>query len=317
MNQEIQEPFVQVEQMREICNCALPAKRSQEVGSVSKEGGIELEQEVLVSRVMQKRVYTALEALCPRETPLSLILLHVVQLEQSCVVRDNMLEYAQGRYHAPASVLETVLVNVRRVMRNSEHVLVQKGVGAAIILPEVGQWDALAILERIYNSVSLLQAETVVPPLMYETVISMGVGTWGEWGEPGALESLLHRAGRVARCFNLRPVIAAQSREVWPAGVSSRSQRSKARGQKARFEGIPFMELPAELPVRLQQLIPYHIAAQLRCVVVGRGQGRLTVAMVDPLQHESIGRLQQLTGLRIFPVSCNEEELSSLLAKPW
>lgn len=77
------------------------------------------------------------------------------------------------------------------------------------------------------------------------------------------------------------------------------------------------MKLPTALPKRLQQLIPYQVALQLRCVPVGRDQRCLTVAMADPLDREKTRRLQEITGMNIFPVACREEELAALLAVGW
>jgi hypothetical protein len=77
------------------------------------------------------------------------------------------------------------------------------------------------------------------------------------------------------------------------------------------------MKLPKALPRRLQQLVPYQVALQLRCVPVGREQRRLTIAMAEPLDSENTRRLQEITGMNIFPVSCREEELAALLAVGW
>jgi hypothetical protein len=69
--------------------------------------------------------------------------------------------------------------------------------------------------------------------------------------------------------------------------------------------------------MRLTHLIPHRIALELRCVPVGREHQNLTVAMVDPTNSTIISRLQQLTGLTIFPVACAEQQLDSLLTTDW
>jgi hypothetical protein len=77
------------------------------------------------------------------------------------------------------------------------------------------------------------------------------------------------------------------------------------------------MQLPAQLPARLKQLIPYSLALEIRCAPVGRDHNRLTVAMADPTNTESIRQLCEATGLSIFPVSCDVPALDTLLANGW
>src|SRR5947209_14375044 len=80
---------------------------------------------------------------------------------------------------------------------------------------------------------------------------------------------------------------------------------------------VPFMNLPAQLPRRLKQLIPYPTAFELRCAPVGRDHHCLTVAMADPINNAAIDRLREMTGLTIFPVSCDVSALNALLAHKW
>ncbi len=83
---------------------------------------------------------------------------------------------------------------------------------------------------------------------------------------------------------------------------------------------VPFMDLfdlPRVLPSRLTCLLPYALACQLRCVPVGRSSGGLTVAMADPTNADSVQYLQAVTGMVIFPVSCDEDDLNVFLAQRW
>jgi hypothetical protein len=77
------------------------------------------------------------------------------------------------------------------------------------------------------------------------------------------------------------------------------------------------MELPARIPQRLKHLLPYDVALQVRCVPVGREQKRLTVAMAQPRDVESVRLLQRIAGMSIFPVACREMDLYRLLRKKW
>jgi len=87
-----------------------------------------------------------------------------------------------------------------------------------------------------------------------------------------------------------------------------------------RQRAVPFMDLfdmPRILPPRLTRLLPYAIACELRCVPVGRSLRGLTVAMADPTNTDSVQRLQAVTGMTIFPVSCDEDDLNIFLTENW
>ncbi|HJT56759.1 MAG TPA: hypothetical protein VJ761_09705, partial [Ktedonobacteraceae bacterium] len=85
----------------------------------------------------------------------------------------------------------------------------------------------------------------------------------------------------------------------------------------ARANGTPFMQLPSRLPQRLKQLIPYELALEIRCAPVGRDHNRLTVAMAHPSNIHAIQRLREVTGMTIFPVSCEAGALETLLTNGW
>lgn len=269
----------------------------------------------------------------PHTTSLSMLLLHASQLEHIHISPQTALLHKRLHYHAPPGFLEQVLVNVRRTIRDSDQILIHKGVGAAIIFPDVDQQGIFNILERVYRSVSLLQAETVIPPLKRETDVVMGVGSYPEDGS--SLEHLLYRASITARRFTLRPAITTQ---LWSAtphepGETEASIHAQTRQQVYSSQAlsdtqtqlhaikthvsIPYMQLPAQLPTRLKHLIPYSVACELRCAPVGRDHHCLTVAMIDPTDRSSIDTLCQLTGLTIYPVSCDADALDALLMYKW
>jgi hypothetical protein len=83
---------------------------------------------------------------------------------------------------------------------------------------------------------------------------------------------------------------------------------------------VPFMDLfdmPKVLPPRLTRLLPRALARELRCVPVGRSSRSLTVAMADPTNTDSVQRLQDVTGMTIFPVSCDEDDLNIFITENW
>ena len=275
-----------------------------------KETMVDSDSIVPISQELSERLYAFLGEFFPRAEPLSVLLLHVSQLEQA-----HLAAHKRRRFRAPASLLEQVLTNVQRVIRCDDRILIQEGVGAAIILPDVDSLGAYGILERVYDSVSLLQAETVVPPLTRETSILMGISSYPE--PASSLEMLLYHAKSVARNFTLRPAITTQLRGVKPVPMQeigcTLSNGTEQHDKK--HPGVPFMELPKVLPLRLAQIIPYALARELRCVPVGRDHQCLTVAMADPSNDDNVRRLRETTGMLIFPVSCEEKDLDLLLVE--
>lgn len=314
MQQEQLEMLACEEHMREMCNCSPLSMLPDSVARAEQQTEIDFEQLVPVAVGMKKCLRAMLDRYFSRATTFSLLVLHVAQIEQGYIAEGEVHLARRCHYHATPELLEQILANVQRVIRHSDTLLVHKGVGAALLLADTDQWSAYVVLERIYNSISLLQSETVIPPLAYETIISMGIGTYPDPGP--SLERLLEQAGNVERSLVLRPSITAQLRAIRAAEIAAATD-SREIERKRIYVGVPFMKLPKALPRRLQQLVPYQVALQLRCVPVGREQRRLTVAMAAPLDNENTRRLQEITGMNIFPVACREEELAALLAVGW
>ena len=264
----------------------------------------------------------------PMSYPLSLLLIHVTQWEQTPVSITGTIPARRQRFHAPSGLLDQVLTNVRRVIRARDRILVQPDIAAALILPYVDEKGIKSIHDRVYHSVSLLQAETVVPPLRQEVTIEFGLCTSSSALETS--EEMLIRARRLVSQFSLKPVVQVLS---WldedetsalsmPAARIVESHRLPGTHLSGRSQGVrrpqaPFMHLPVRLPERLTQLIPHTVATSLRCVPVGRNHNRLTVAMANPGDAQAINQLAEITDMTIFPVACEEEALDQLLAYRW
>jgi hypothetical protein len=214
------------------------------------------------------------------------------------------------RSHAPASLLEQVLQMVRRNLRTDDQILAdEQGSGAVLMFPAVDQEGIARIVGRVSASIHLLQAETVTPPLRYETEIVLGSSACAQPAASPAV--LLACPGQVWEAIRFRPAVHTLSRP--PAG--KRIRPVHAAGVSAC--GIPFMQIPNCLPTRLQQLVPHTLALHLRCAPVGRHHNRLTVAMANPTDLCAISRLREATGLVIFPVACEPSALETLLASGW
>ena len=276
---------------------------------MQRDGTANHEHTVPVPLVLNNQARSAVHALFPRSTPLSLLLLHICQQEYA----HEAAHPERRRYHAPSGVLEQVLINVRRVIRVGDRHMIQESAGAIIIFPDVDRQGACSIVERVYNSIDLLQAETLIPPLTRETAIMLGIGSYPDAGM--SVEDLLCQAGCVARSLILRPIITFPPYE-FPEQLG-RFRDGEPEQAIAASPPCPLMELPQELAQHLKRLIPYRLAHELQCVPVGQDHHTLTVAMANPGHVASIHRLQRETGLNIFPVACRSEELASLLARQW
>jgi hypothetical protein len=264
---------------------------------------------------------TILNSYFPRSAPLSILLLHISQLEHIHIAPKSTILHKRQRYHAPANLLEQVLINVRRTIRSSDHMLVHAGASVAVILPDVDQEGAQTLLERVYYSINLLQPETVIPPLKRETDIIIGIGSYPKPGT--SIEDMLYHTGFIAHRIILRPAVTTQLHGTRSIGLSEGILLNRLQVEEddslvaARSNGIPYMQLPARLPSRLKQLIPYALALELRCAPVGRDHNRLTVAMAQPTNVQAIDRLRETTGMTIFPVACEAKALDNLLTHGW
>lgn len=276
---------------------------------------------------------TQLQTLLPSVSSLSVLLLHVSQFEHIHITPMTEVVHKRRRYHPSASIVEQVLTNIRRAIRMEDSVYLDTGKGAAIIFPNVDQEGAYTILERVFNSVNLLQAETITPPLTHETDIVLGIGSYPEQGP--SLEHVLASAGCVIHRLTLRPAIHLW--DAMPMGDSTSSFQDTFNDIAQDDESIqpqhvpsipvsppfhdatpiPFLRLPPVLSVRLKNLLSYKLAVQFHCVPMGRDHNRLTVAMTDPTDTHAVHRLHEITGMSIFPVACDNDALDMLLAEQW
>ncbi len=305
----------------DLCTC-LPLSRLHIVfGEDLAENLEQLTEVTLATLEINSSLRALLENYFPRSTPLSVLLLHISQLEHIHIAPKSSILHKRHRYHAPASLMEQILINIRRTIRSCDHILVHSSANLAVILPDVDQEGAQTLLERVYYSINLLQPETVIPPLKRETDITLGIGSYPK---PGALlEDLLYHTGFIAYRIILRPAVTTQLHGTSSIGLTEVNLYNRNQDEEndslaaARSNGIPFMQLPTLLPSRLKHLIPYTLARELRCAPVGRDHNRLTVAMAFPTDIQSIDRLRAITGMAIFPVACEAKALDDLLDHSW
>ena len=305
----------------DLCTCLPLSRLHQGPWEDHAENPEQLTEVTPATLEMNSSLRSELENYFPRSSSLSVLLLHISQLEHVHITPKSAILHKRHRYHISASLLEQILNNVRRTIRSTDHMLVHIGAGIAIILPDVDQEGSQALLQRVFHSINLLQPETVIPPLKRETDITLGIGSYPKPGS--SLEELLYQTGFIASRIILRPAVTTQlhgTRSIGVVGVNllDRHQNEEHDSPVApRTSSIPFMLLPPRLSSRLKHLIPYALACELRCAPVGRDHNRLTVAMAFPTDAESIDRLRSATGMTIFPVSCEAKALDSLLEQSW
>jgi hypothetical protein len=313
-------PTERLPQTQEFCSC-LPPGSITPLGKSANEVQENREEVIPIAPVLNELLQTALASYFPCSVPFSLLLLHITQFEYVPMPPNSPLLHKRMNCHAPASFLAQVIHPVRRALRASDLALVdESGSGAALLFPQVDRVGIACIAERILHSINLLQAETVVPPLRHQTEIVLGVSSYPALA--ASPEELLVQASQVCERVVFRPAVLPESarREARAARVRGTTRRGVAQEERMRVvqpQAVPFMQIPSRLPTRLKQLVPYALALELRCAPVGRDHNRLTVAMANPADTRAICQLREVTGMTIFPVSCELSALETLLASNW
>ena len=242
----------------DLCTCLPLSRRHQEAWKDHAENPEQLTEVTPATLEMHSSLRSELENYFPCSTPLSVLLLHISQLEHVHITPKSAILHKRHRYHVSASLLEQILNNVRRTIRSTDHILVHMGASIAIILPDVDQEGSQALLQRVYHSINLLQPETVIPPLKRETDITLGIGSYPKPGS--SLEELLYQTGFIASRIILRPAVTTQlhgTRSIGVVGVNllDRHQNEEHDSSvSARTSSIPFMLLPPRLSSRLKHL---------------------------------------------------------------
>src|SRR6266704_5539003 len=109
------------------------------------------EQIVPATAELNSILRSRLQTLFPHSTSLSVILVHVTQVEHLTLVPHIGSRQQRHLHHGPPGFIDQMLVNLRRVIRNSDQLLLHEGTGFALVLPDVDQQGTYLMLERIYN----------------------------------------------------------------------------------------------------------------------------------------------------------------------
>ena len=107
---------------------------------------------------------------------------------------------------------------------------------------------------------------------------------------------------------------AAMSQES-PTDIETSGQEEELTAL-ARKLGVPYLSLlPRKKSQQVQRMITFQLMHELQCYPLGRERGVLTVALANPEDSSVLTRLQEATGLRIFPVLAHPQELQAALSQ--
>lgn len=203
-----------------------------------------------------------------------------------------------------------LLQNIRPLVRRTDHVFLLRQAchfvllganlqGAEIV--EERLWEAL--LWRVHN---MGEYEFLRPA-------SLAVGH-GAFPDPQVSpDALLRSAGEFSKRFDVYAKQALPRRTV---REHTQPAEQEELPKLARKLGIPYLAfLPNRLPQRVLHSLNARLARELRCYPLGRERNILTVAMLDPQDHQALERLRRETGLRIYPVLTHPEALESALSQ--
>ena len=248
---------------------------------------------------------------------------------------------------SPAA-LATLTKRIRARVRGTDQVIVEPRFGTlAVVLYDAGATGARAVTERLCAA---LESGATVPGLYPpEARLSVGYSPAGSL-TPQDSARVVRAACRMRRLItvdisepSLPPMrqphldptwITAPDAPVTRAGHSERRASivalkhepqdvagaearpdSDALRAAARELGVPYAQIPRRLPAACRRAIAPELARSLRAVPIGRTRGVLTVAMQNPSDTCSVERLRGATGLTVFPVLADAEEIERALAQ--
>lgn len=98
-------------------------------------------------------------------------------------------------------------------------------------------------------------------------------------------------------------------------GLITEKDRVRCLGEQW---GVPFIDLAdLEGDSSVLKLVPQNAARKLKVVPVGRKNGRLTVAMKNPLDIFAIDEIRMMSGLEIDPAIAPEEDIINAISRAY
>ena len=103
-----------------LCTCLPLSRLHQGAWEDHEENPEQLTEVTPATLEINSSLRALLENYFPRSTPLSVLLLHVSQLEHIHIAPKSSILHKRLRYHAPASLLKQILINMRRTIRSCD-----------------------------------------------------------------------------------------------------------------------------------------------------------------------------------------------------
>ncbi len=204
--------------------------------------------------------------------------------------------------------MQRLLESLRPLVRKSDTVLLLER-SCYFLLDGANQQGARIVQERLWEAL-LWAVHNMNDELLRPRCMEAGHSVWPD--DLAAPEECLD----AARDPSIRFAAQRDETEQEADSRSASSLKTSELPLLARQLGIPYLSLlPRKLPGRVLRLIRPELAHELRCYPLGRERDMLTVAITDPQDQGIIERLQRETGLRIFPVLTQPEELQNALER--
>ncbi len=205
-----------------------------------------------------------------------------------------------------------VLQNLRTLVRRTDHVFLC-GKSMYFVLLAANLQGAEIVEERLWEALLWRVHGMSEQDLPRPESVCIGHGAFpAPQTSPEELLSAVHAA---SRHFGTRAQRVFQhAGHASHAGDCTQLDDDEEIPLLAKKLGIPYLSfLPAKPSRRVLQALSARLARELRCYPVGRERNVLTVAMLNPQDHQALERLRQETGLLIFPVLTHPQALDSAL----
>lgn len=95
------------------------------------------------------------------------------------------------------------------------------------------------------------------------------------------------------------------------------TEKDKVRGLAEQW-GVPFVDVgEAEIDAALTKLVPENIARKLKVLPIAKKNGRLTLAMKNPLDIFAIDEVRMMTGIDVEPAIASEEDIINAISRTY
>jgi type IV pilus assembly protein PilB len=93
------------------------------------------------------------------------------------------------------------------------------------------------------------------------------------------------------------------------------SEKDRIRGLGEQW-GVPFVDVnETEIDQSVLKLVPENVARKLKVLPVARKNGKLTLAMKNPLDIFAIDEVRMMTGIDVEPTIASEEDIITVIAR--